>query len=469
MMSDAEVHDLYRCVLGRAPESADTVAAFKAYYGTFARGRDAILQSAEFAGLYAAIAGDASSRVARGLLARAGGKPPPQAATPDAILRGASRLMLRAHGRVHLAVVIGDNGTFLQDLLPAETGATAILQVTPGGPPGTPQSVPQSAPHPGGGTVFRATFDPAGLAGFLQDIDLRIDALALLGTSDPWTLACWTGTLQPLMAERAIVIGVAGTQEATADWPQAERALDIGGLQARHLGGWFLPVTYAPPAAIPAMPGNPPKLWLAAIIRNEEAAIGNMLRSVAGAVAGFVLIDTGSTDATLQNAATALRDIGKPYVLTTHLADRFDDMRNAALDLVPPEAAWVLMLDADEELCAEDHSPLLEFLRNAEKDAYAMPRYNYTGADKSGEVTPYPDRQVRLLRHGARRPVRYSGAVHETIRDVEIGLFPLDAAALGQGAGGPHIHHLVRRFRSPDAEAAKQARYQAIAAEYGGN
>ena len=27
--------------------------------------------------------------------------------------------MLRAHGRVHLAVVIGDNGTFLQDLLPA--------------------------------------------------------------------------------------------------------------------------------------------------------------------------------------------------------------------------------------------------------------------------------------------------------------------------------------------------------------
>lgn len=458
MMSDADVHELYRCLLGRAPESPDTVAAFKAYYGTIARGRDAILQSAEFATLYATIAGDAPTRVAQGLLARAGGPPPPRPASPNARLLGAMRLMLRAHGRVHLAVIVGDNGTDPLDLLPTETSATAVLQIAPHFPP----IVPQTGPHGGGGTLFRTAFDPASLASFLRAIGARIDVLVLLASPAPWTEA-----LHALMAERAIVIGVGGTAAATAHWPGAERALDVTGFEARSLGGWFLPVTYTPPHPIPALPADPPILWLAAIMRNEEAAIANMLRSAAPAVAGFVLVDTGSTDATVQNAEACLRDIGKPYVITTHPADRFDNMRNAALDLVPAEATWVLMLDADEELCAEDHAPLLDFLRTADKLAYALPRYNYTGADKAGEVTPYPDRQVRLLRHGARPPVRYTGAVHETIRDVEIGVLPASAAALGQGAGGPHIHHLVRRFRSPDAEAAKQARYRAIAAEFG--
>jgi hypothetical protein len=458
MMSDQEVYELYRCLLGRAPETPDTVAAFKAYYGTFARGRDAILQSAEFAGLYATIAGDACTRVAQGLLARAGGPPPPQATTPNALLLGAMRLMLRAHGRVHLAVIVGDTGIDPLDVLPIETGTTAVLHVAPH----FPGTVPQTAPHPGGGTLFRTAFDPPALASFLRGIGVRIDVLALLSTPAPWTTA-----LQGLMADRAIVIGVPGTVSATAHWPRAERKLDIAGLEARHLGGWFLPVAYIPPPVTAAPAGDAPVLWLATIVRNEEAAVANMLRSVAPAVTGFVVVDTGSTDATIANAEACLKDICKPYLLDSCTSERFDDMRNAALDLVPPDAAWVLMLDADEELCAEDCTALLDFLRTADKDAYALPRYNYQGADKSGEVTPYPDRQVRLLRHGAIPPVRYSGAVHETIRGVEVGVLPLDATCLGQGAGGPHIHHLVRRFRSPEAEAAKQARYRAIAAVHG--
>jgi len=50
---------------------------------------------------------------------------------------------------------------------------------------------------------------------------------------------------------------------------------------------------------------------------------------------------------------------------------------------------------------------------------------------------------------------------------VDIGRVALDAGVLGQDRGGPHIHHLVRRFRSPEAEAAKQAFYRAIAARHG--
>jgi hypothetical protein len=34
---------------------------------------------------------------------------------------------------------------------------------------------------------------------------------------------------------------------------------------------------------------------------------------------------------------------------------------------------------------------------------------------------------------------------------------------MGGDRGGPHIHHLVRRYRSPEEEARKQVYYREIA------
>jgi hypothetical protein len=456
-MTDDDVATLYRCLLARAPETTDTVAAFKAYYGDFQRGRDAILQSAEFSSAFAQVAGVAPARLALGFGRRAGGTAGDDAGAADVALAGAMRLLLRRHGRVHLCVVVGDMGMRLRDLLPLETARAAVLHVAPHWPP----FLPQIGDLGGGGTLFRIRFDAASLVDFLADCAVRIDVLAVSGEAAPWLAA-----LRSVLSDRTILLGGAGLAGATEDWPGAERALALGAWHVRMVGGWFLPVRYAPPAEPSAAAATGSSLWLAAIMRNEQASIVNMLRSVAPVVAGFVLVDTGSDDDTMPCARAYLEHVGKPFLVRACAAQRFDDMRNAALDLVPPEAAWVLMLDADEELCAEDFAPLLEVMRTGAHDAYALPRYNYPGADKDGEVAPYPDRQVRLLRHGCQPPIRYSGAVHETVRDVDIGLLPLDAAALGQGRGGPHIHHLVRRFRSPDAEARKQERYRAIAARF---
>jgi hypothetical protein len=84
-----------------------------------------------------------------------------------------------------------------------------------------------------------------------------------------------------------------------------------------------------------------------------------------------------------------------------------------------------------------------------------------------GAVTPYPDRQIRLLRNTGPAGPRYEGAVHETVRNVPAAPLPLDASALGLPRGGPHIHHLVRRFRTPEEEARKQAYYKDLAARLG--
>jgi Glycosyl transferase family 2 len=454
MMTDQDVIDLYRCLLNRAPERADTIAAFKAYYTDFAAGRQAVLDSAEFARLCAEQSGGAAALIANAMI-RASAAAAPTAAE-DAI---AARLrdMLRRHGAVRLAVVADKPCVPLEVLLPMEDGAACVLHADRR----YETTFAGLREFPGARALIETNAGPAGVAEIVRQSGLQIDVLAI--GSDP----DWFDALRPHIASRAILISGQDFPAAIDAWERIERTLRVGPLHIRHLGGWFLPVRYE---SCPAddLPHDVPRLALAAIVRNEQDAIVNMLASVAPVAYCFVILDTGSSDETAARAATFLQSTGKPWTLRRIEAERFDVMRNAALDLVPPEADWVLMLDADEELAPEDHAKLLDLLRRANQDAYALPRYNYLVAEKEGDVSPYPDRQVRLLRNLADRSLRYEGAVHETVRGVPVCRLPLDAGAIGQGTGGPHIHHMVRRYRSAEAEARKQERYRAIAARYGG-
>lgn len=454
MITDQDVAELYRCLLGRAPENAGTVAAFRAYYPEFELGRLAVLGSDEFSRVLNRQTGRVTAELTRRFLQRAGGVALPDHAAAPPGLAESMRLMVRAHGAVRLAVVVGQAGPALTDLLPLENAQAAILHVAPD----FPAFIPQIAALAAGGTLFRIGFDAAGLAAFLVQAGLQIDLLALLGAP-----ASWWDALRPCLAERVILVAGADTPFPAGDWPGLEAPIHLGAVSVRHGGGWFLPVAYAPAAAdgVEEMPVQ--GLCVAAIVRNEQAAIVNMLASVAPVVGSFVVLDTGSDDDTFAVAEAFLTGCGKPFVLQRAAPGRFDTMRNAALDLVPADADWVLMLDADEELCAEDRAALRVLLAGADQDAYALPRYNYQGVDKAGLVTPYPDRQVRLLRCRVDAPLRYAGAVHETVRDVDVVRLPLDGGALGHDRGGPHIHHLVRRFRSPEAEARKQDFYREIA------
>ena len=363
--------------------------------------------------------------------------------------------MLRRHGAVRLAVVAGNPCVALEKMLPLEDGAACVLHATrqyEGGLAGLRD-------FPGARALIETAAGPAGVAEIVRQAALQIDLLAV--AEDP----AWFDALRPHMASRAILISDRNFPAAIDAWESIERTLRVGPLQIRYMGDWFLPVRYEPCAA-EQLPEAPPRLAIAAIVRNEQQALVNMLTSAAPVAYCFVIVDTGSTDETAGSAVTFLQSTGKPWTLRRVEAERFDDMRNAALDLVPPEADWVLMLDADEELVPEDHARLLDLLRRADHDAYALPRYNYLVPEKDGEVVPYPDRQVRLLRNLADRSLRYEGAVHETVRGVPFCRLPLDANALGQGPGGPHIHHMVRRYRSVDAEARKQLLYRTIAARY---
>ncbi len=478
MLTESEVIELYRCLLGRDPEDAGTIKAFRAYYKTRERGRKALLESNEFQTLYTRTTGrsphgteNTAAAVALALLARIGAAlPPPHDAPADPALRGNLRILFGNQPQAALAVVIGESDTLaLDDLLPLERPDAAVLHIAANFPP----VVPLTSTLKNGVTLFRLGAEPASFAAFLQSQNRLVDALYLLGRpAGP----DWFSALRGVFANRTLV--ALGPQTASFPASQISAAIetahpsepvqDLCSLRLHHFGGSLLPVSYTPPAS-PAEPPDRagyPRLALAAIMRNEAVCVENMLRSAVPVASFIALLDTGSSDRTVAIARSFLSASGIPFAIEQAsreaFAHDFSAMRNTAIDMVPDDIPWVLMLDADEELVPEDYGPLLHLLAAGTHDAFALPRYNFPGIDKQGLVVGYPDRQVRLLRHTKNRRIRYSGAVHEKVHGIQSFRVPLDTSSVGGPRGGPHIHHLVRRFRTQAEEKQKQELYKRI-------
>lgn len=184
------------------------------------------------------------------------------------------------------------------------------------------------------------------------------------------------------------------------------------------------------------------RLGLATIVKNEAANIENMLRSCAPLIDHVSLVDTGSTDATVEIARATIASLGLSSTIKSVVFEDFSQARNSALEIVPPHMDWILMLDADEEIMAADYwrfNALLE--TSGDIDGWQLPRMNFSDLGKRKPLRPYPDYQGRLFRNRVSAPVRFAGRVHERPQGVKWGLTPLNRSEIGE-VGGPHIHHI---------------------------
>ena len=147
-------------------------------------------------------------------------------------------------------------------------------------------------------------------------------------------------------------------------------------------------------------PGVNPLLSVCLITKNEEKNITRCLESVAGIANEIIVVDTGSTDKTIEVA----REFGA-IVEEVHWEDDFSAPRNKALELATGQ--WVLVLDADEELPAESHAVLLHDLKCDEAMAYRLP-ISDIGREEDG-VNFVP----RLFRNAP--GLFYVGRIHEQV------------------------------------------------------
>ncbi len=186
----------------------------------------------------------------------------------------------------------------------------------------------------------------------------------------------------------------------------------------------------------------PKSLSVVIITLNEAANLPRTLASIR-ALGEMVVLDSGSTDGTVQIAEQAgARVFNEPW-------KGFGAQKNSAIAKATGD--WILSLDADEEVSPELALEITALLAGEpEFSAYRIPRLNHFLGRPLRHGGYWPDPKLRLFRRGAasfeERPV------HETMRA---------SGPVGQ-LKGHLIHHCY-----PTIEDYREHmdRYSTIAAE----
>lgn len=142
------------------------------------------------------------------------------------------------------------------------------------------------------------------------------------------------------------------------------------------------------------------RLSVCLIVKNEEKFLAQCLKSVRPVAQQLVVVDTGSTDRTVEIA----KEFGAE-IYEHAWNDDFAAARNVALEHASGD--WILMLDADEEIPAGQHATLLADMKNSSVMAYRLPLIN------SGRETEGRSFVPRLFRNAP--GACYLGRIHEQV------------------------------------------------------
>jgi glycosyltransferase involved in cell wall biosynthesis/thioredoxin-like negative regulator of GroEL len=151
-------------------------------------------------------------------------------------------------------------------------------------------------------------------------------------------------------------------------------------------------------------PQSEPLLSLLMIVKNEERVLADCLRSVVGVVDEMVIVDTGSTDRTVQIAESF-----NAKVFHYPWDGSFSNARNAALEHCT--CNYVLFLDADERLEQHDRNRLRALVHRPSSDVYELTLVSKR--TEGGRVLRTTSDQARLFRRDERFRFRYR--IHESI------------------------------------------------------
>ena len=201
------------------------------------------------------------------------------------------------------------------------------------------------------------------------------------------------------------------------------------------------------------------KLSVAIITFNEEANIARTLRSVIEVADEVVIVDSGSSDLTLQIA----QEFGPKVKIFAEAWKGFAAQKNFAIEQCGGE--WVLSLDADEELSdglrneiaqlIQEHAPVVPDGTPGVGEpctVFSVARRNMFLGRWLKHGGMWPDRKIRLFQRGTalfeERPVHETIQVSGPVGELN---FPLHHHAYPTLAG--YLEHM-NRYSSLGAETA---------------
>ncbi|MBI5266146.1 MAG: glycosyltransferase, partial [candidate division Zixibacteria bacterium] len=139
------------------------------------------------------------------------------------------------------------------------------------------------------------------------------------------------------------------------------------------------------------------------IVKNEEELLPDCLASIRDWVDEIILVDTGSTDRTV--------DIARSYgAKVFHHAWEGDFSKARNVSLSHATGDWIFIIDADERIYTEDVPQLKRLLEDSRTEVISINVYNVY-ADQTSVVTFLPS--TRLFRRSL--GLYYDGIVHNTL------------------------------------------------------
>lgn len=151
----------------------------------------------------------------------------------------------------------------------------------------------------------------------------------------------------------------------------------------------------------PPWRGRSPRITLCMIARNEERFLADCLRRAAPCVDEIVLVDTGSTDRTIEIAESFGAKVVQRAWDDDFSAPRNEGLRHATGD-------WILVLDADEFVGPTTKERIRELALDEKAAGYLMRFVNVVPGQKSVGVM-----MVRLFRNLP--GIAYQHVIHEQI------------------------------------------------------
>jgi len=147
------------------------------------------------------------------------------------------------------------------------------------------------------------------------------------------------------------------------------------------------------------MPAQPiPALSVVIMTYNEESNLPRCLASVQGVGEEIFILDSYSTDRTVEIAQQANARV-EQHPFGSYVAQKLRLVEKARYD-------WVLCIDADEYLSDELRASILKAKANNSVDGYFNNRRNKIGPKWINHGSWYPDRKIRLF---DRRQVKITG------------------------------------------------------------
>lgn len=150
-------------------------------------------------------------------------------------------------------------------------------------------------------------------------------------------------------------------------------------------------------------------ITVAFIVKNEEKTLPNAIKSVSRIADEIIVVDTGSTDRTIEKAEA----LGAK-IFHFDWCNDYSAARNTSIKY--STSKWILYLDADEELAKESSTIIRELAQKSEKNTGALLceiKSSYFDLDNS--TLMYTGKYPRFFRNIGYPVLHFFGKVHEQI------------------------------------------------------